>query len=223
MIRKFAVMIMTCLLACGAFLSAASSVRAQSASDGAQLLQKLTSIQNDQGKEAADTYFQSLTPEEQSSVQSALQSSTISTDSSGPVSAGAPPAAIQASNGATTSQGAVAASCWSRTVRVYSEQSWTGQLFWEFFQNIYWCGSGAGTGVYGLDCSAWGVEDAWGWNFDGFDTYCDVVLGGYGWNTVKYFSQGSFSACLAWCGVHASPWISQQGADDGQYWYWYDA
>lgn len=113
---------------------------------------------------------------------------------------------------------AAAAGCWSRHHWVSGSSSITGQLFWQYHQDISWCGNGAGTGVYGLGCSAWGEEEAWGWDFQDHESYCALPVNAY--NTFRYVSQGSFAACLAWCGVHASPYVNQQGADDGWYSGW---
>ena len=169
---------------------------------GAELHSWLTEVKTVEGDDAANAAFAALSPEDQQALQAFLMSETVYSEIISP-------AMEQVS----------AAGCWYRVKTIESRQAVFGNLFWRDHQSISWCGNGPGGTLSNIGCSAWASDTGWGYWFDGHRTYCALEFR-YA-NTFKYLSQGSFCAGVEYCMVHATPWIRQQGVDDGQYYSWY--
>lgn len=181
--------------------------------DTAEIVAKLNHL-NARSPRAADAYFHSLSAKEQAAVQDYLTTTEIvAVAEDGNPDLGAPPAAIQVPD---DPDAVYAAACYGPyTHRVYGKNR-LGVTTFEYKQQIQWCGGSSITGAW---CSAWNAGTAWGFSFQGHDTYCSVTYGGIGFSSIKYFSQGTYQFCAVWCDTY-SPGSAQQGAVDGGYWAW---
>jgi hypothetical protein len=189
-----------------------------SAKSGMDLYFQLSDLAKSQGIAAAKAEYASLSKADQDSIAAGLAAATVKS-TGGPISDQSTPVAVNASGSANGGvQPNFVSGCqgpydWE----IYSESG--GRILWEFWQEITVCYSSAGwvTAAY---CSAWPANIDYVISWNGFDTYCSVTYGGIGWNQIKYFSQGGFSGCVAFCYISWEPWIAQQHDHNGNYWAW---
>lgn len=179
------------------------SVRAQD--NAADLLDQLNAIKSSDGDEAADAYFDTLSPEDQAAVMEVATSEVI-TEDAGDVNAISP----------------MASGCWNRTHTISSTNTVSGSLNWQYSQYVSWCGSGTRTGIYGIGCDASGYAPGFGWSFEGHQSFCTLVFGGAGWTQSRMSSQGLFRACwgASGCPVSSNPKAFQQFESNGVYAGW---
>lgn len=179
-----------------------SSAAAQNAAPG-DLYAELTRIKQAEGEDAANAYFATLGAEDQASLSDFVNQVTYTdevTDSSRDV-------------------GTLTAGCWNRTHSRSASSSISGELFWQLNQTVYWCGNGAY--VTDLWCSATASTPGFGWG-GGITQYCQLVLGGNGYNVWRYQTAASFDACWGngWCPIGHDPVVYQQGEGSGAYAGW---
>lgn len=110
---------------------------------------------------------------------------------------------------------AAAAGCWSRKHSVLGENSLSKVDRYRDYRELYWCGDGEGTSVYGYSRNRWGVIHLETWHFRG---HVDSSRQwGSGWTAVQYFTQGRFEQCAVHCFREKLPWVEQRGDSNGAY------
>lgn len=209
------------LIACTLAFSAVGTSRVmaqESGQDTAEpILNHMRDLKAAGRSDEIPAYWNSLSADDQAAVERASRTATVKARSSGPGSVvGRPPDAVHATSrrGAMTS---AYAGCWYENHTVNGYNVFGGEL-WYFTQEMEWCGDGPGTSVYGYWSDSYGSGEAPGWEYDG--VIASAQWWGEGWTAVRFFSQGSFGLCFAWCIEHQYPAIWEQGSDDGSYAAW---